>query len=67
MPTDSLVPSEKLLTPQEVAQWVGVSISWVYDHTKRADPILPHLRLGGTLRFRRSDIEAWLASQVRAA
>lgn len=57
----------ELLTPDDVAAWLKVSVKWVYDHTSRCTPKMPHLRLGGHLRFRRLDVERWLDSQQRAA
>jgi excisionase family DNA binding protein len=59
---------EKLLTVQEVASLLNVSTYWVYDHTSRSEPKVPHLRLGGHLRFRRKDIEEFIEKHlVRAA
>jgi excisionase family DNA binding protein len=52
---------EKLLSPREVADWLGVSISWVREHTTRYHPIIPHIRMGRAVRFRREDIERFLA------
>jgi excisionase family DNA binding protein len=59
---------EKLLTPREVAAWLGVSEQWVRRHA-RGDrrPHLPAVRLGKLLRFRASEIEDWLRRQGIAA
>jgi excisionase family DNA binding protein len=54
-----------ILTPDDVAAWLRVSVKWLYDHTSRSKPIVPHLKLGGHLRFRRGDVERWLDEQVR--
>jgi excisionase family DNA binding protein len=56
------ITTTDILTPEDVASWLQVSKKWLYDHTSRCTPIVPHLRLGGHLRFRRSDIERWLDS-----
>jgi excisionase family DNA binding protein len=53
-----------ILTPDEVAQWLRVSVKWIYDHTSRSYPKVPHIRLGGHLRFSRIEISRWLNSQV---
>ncbi len=45
----------------EVARYLHISTGAVYKMTRRkaVDPI-PHLKIGGRLRFRPSDIEKWL-------
>ena len=52
--------AEPLLTISDVAEWLGVSKGWVYDHTTRKKPILPSIRLGEMTRFRREDIEKFI-------
>jgi len=49
-----------LLTPGEVAQWLGVSAGWVRDHATRKEPKLPTVRLGKLMRFRAMDIEEFI-------
>jgi excisionase family DNA binding protein len=55
---------EKLLTPDEVAILLDVKMSWVMDHVTRIEPIIPHLRIGKMIRFRRQDVTQWLDSMV---
>ncbi|TNF32492.1 MAG: DNA-binding protein [Deltaproteobacteria bacterium] len=43
------VSSARLWTATEVAEYLRVSRSWVYERAARGD--LPHLRFGGHLRF----------------
>ena len=50
----------RLLTPQEVANRLGVSERWVRDHASRRSPRIPAVRLGPLVRFRSSDIEDFL-------
>lgn len=53
---------EKLITPQELADSLGVSISTIYDWSyQKRIPRVPGMRL---LRFRESEIEAWLSAPV---
>lgn len=59
--------SGRLLTTSEVAAWLGVSKGWVYDHTTRKRPRLPCIRLGEMTRFRREDIEKFIAEHVRTS
>jgi excisionase family DNA binding protein len=57
--------NSEILTVPELAQWLKVSKRSVYEMTRergqqRHEIPLPILRLPVGLRFRRSDIEAWL-------
>lgn len=54
------LPSERLLTAGEVAALLQVTRSWVYEQTRRNR--MPHVRLGRYVRYRRSAVEAWIAS-----
>jgi hypothetical protein len=57
-----------LLTPQQLAVRLAVPTSWIREKTRTrarardSDP-LPVIRLGKYVRFRWSDIEAWLLRQ----
>ena len=55
-----------LLKPTDVARWLGVSRSWVYDAA--ASGRIPCVRLGGPdgpLRFLPEDVESWLENARR--
>jgi excisionase family DNA binding protein len=59
---------EPLWTPKQAAAFLGVSVDWVYDHVNRREPRLPAVILGTSgrgkrplIRFRREDLEAWIA------
>jgi predicted DNA-binding transcriptional regulator AlpA len=52
---------EQLLTADDVARWLGVKPSWVRAHANGARrPMIPSIKVGNFLRFRRQDIETWL-------
>lgn len=57
-----------LLTPEQLALKLSVSPSWIREKTRErarqrdADP-LPVVRLGKYVRFRWTDIDAWLKRQ----
>lgn len=53
--------SEPLQTADDVAQMLGVAPRTVYLWARTGS--LPHFRLGGAVRFRRSEIEQWLQGQ----
>jgi excisionase family DNA binding protein len=44
-----------------VAEFLGVSKSWVYQATSTG--VLPCIRLGSTLRFEKSVIEKWIKGE----
>jgi hypothetical protein len=60
-----------LLTPEQVAERLCVSVDWVRDHSSRKNPRLPVIRLGGgpghkgLLRYRASEIEKFISELER--
>jgi predicted DNA-binding transcriptional regulator AlpA len=60
-------PTAALLNARQVAEHLNVSIAWVLAHAEgRRKPVLPSLKLGRSVRFRESDIEAFLRKCERA-
>ena len=55
-------PSDRLLTDEEVARMLGKSKSWVYKRSMLNE--IPRHKIGGHLRFRRSEIEAWIDAKA---
>ena len=47
------------LTVKEVAQYLGMKTSTVYALV----PEIPHYRIGNLIRFRKEDIDTWLATK----
>ena len=52
---------ETLWTVAEVAEYLRVSVSWVYMHVQLSD--LPHLRVGGLLRFQPDAVRAYVRGE----
>ena len=50
-----------LLTLEEACKLLRVSKSYIYSLTHRQK--IPHIKMMGHLRFRRSDIDNWLRDQ----
>lgn len=48
----------RLWTVKEVADFLGVPVSWVYSHV--ADKTLPHHKVGRYVRFNSREIVEWL-------
>lgn len=54
-------PQDELLTVEEIAGRLKVPVSWVYKHTQcRNGDRIPHFKAGKYLRFRESEVLAWL-------
>ena len=52
---------EKLLTPQQIPEWLHVSPAWVLDHASgRRRPRLPSVKLGKVVRFRPEEVEMFI-------
>jgi excisionase family DNA binding protein len=49
-----------LLQPQEVAERLGVPVSWVYAECRAGR--MPHIKLGKYTRVRSEALDAWLAA-----
>lgn len=52
-------PKDALLTAHEVADFLGVPASWVYEQSRAGR--IPTVTLGRYRRYRRVAIEAWIA------
>ena len=55
---------EKLLNPSQLAEILGIRPGTVYGWISRGVPI-PHIKVCGTLRFRKEAIEEWILAQER--
>jgi len=49
---------ESILGVKELAQYIGVSVQWVYERVQLKE--IPYIKAGKLLRFRKSDIDTWL-------
>jgi len=67
--TTTQAESDRLLNSREVAEMLGVDLSWVKNHCTGVAPYLPYVQLGdgryATRRFRREDIIKFIDSRVR--
>ncbi|MGN6529327.1 MAG: helix-turn-helix domain-containing protein [Burkholderiaceae bacterium] len=53
------------LAPRAVAQWLGVPEGTLASWRSTGRVELPFLKLGGLIRYRRADVEAFLAASQR--
>ncbi|MEM5461404.1 helix-turn-helix domain-containing protein [Paraburkholderia phytofirmans] len=56
-----------LLTTQEAAQYLGATAKTleVWRSTRRY--AIPYIKIGAKVRYRKADLDAWIASRVVAA
>jgi predicted DNA-binding transcriptional regulator AlpA len=66
IPPNSQDDDDPLMDAKRVAALLNVSEDWVWDHSTRRAPYLPAIWLSdGALRFRRSEIEAFITERER--
>ena len=58
---------DRLLTAREVAELLGFSSATVVNWAEAETGAIPCFRIGGRLRFRRTEVEAWLEERRRGA
>jgi excisionase family DNA binding protein len=59
---------EKLLTVEEVAEMLGVSTAFVYQHASGSRrPKIPCVKIGRSVRFRLSSIEEFIRALEQVA
>ena len=61
-------PQPEILTPEEVAELLRVSLTWLYEKSRRRqrNPLPTH-RIGRYLRYRRSEVLTWFDAQSQPA
>ena len=55
---------EQLLTPAQLADLLGLSVQTIYNRHCIGASLPQCVRLGRVLRFPKSGVEAWVASQI---
>ncbi len=57
-------PAPRLLTPEDIADWLQVTPQWVYEMARTRQ--IPAIKLGRYWRFDRDSIQAWLIDRQAA-
>lgn len=63
MEHSEMKPLDRLLSVQELAEYLGVPVTTIYTWRHRSQGP-PGLRVGRHLRYRRRDVEAWIERQL---
>ena len=59
---------DELLTVNDAARFLRVTVSWVYEHTRDdAEDRLPFVKLGKYVRFDRTDLREFIDAKRQAA
>ena len=59
---------DELLTVNDAARFLHVTVSWVYEHTRDdAEDRLPFVKLGKYVRFDRTDLREYVDAKRHAA
>jgi excisionase family DNA binding protein len=48
--------SEKLISAREMADLLGVPISWIYQKTMMGQEAIPHFKIGKYVRFKPDEV-----------
>ncbi len=66
--TISLTPlPNALLDASGLAAQLGISVSSIYRRRSLGEPLPPAIKIGGSVRWRQSDVDSWLESQMEVA
>jgi excisionase family DNA binding protein len=52
----------RLLTPEELAEILGISVYTVYQYTSKRR--IPYIKIGKLIRFSETEIEEWLQANT---
>lgn len=61
MESDREASPDRYMTASEAATYLGYAIGTLYNKCTAGE--VPHLKFGRSLRFRRSDLDAWVREQ----
>jgi excisionase family DNA binding protein len=61
---ESSVRNDDLATVKEIAEFLQLPTSWIYERSRRRGiERIPHFKLGKYLRFSKSEVWQWIESQ----
>jgi len=63
LPTLGTASMEKLLSPKQLADALGIAEQTIYNRHSKGGNLPPLLKVGNLLRFKPSEVDAWLEAQ----
>lgn len=57
-------PAAMLVNVETLSEQLGISVSSIYRRRSLGEPLPPALKIGGSVRWRQKDIDAWLEEQL---
>ncbi|MEE1296394.1 MAG: helix-turn-helix domain-containing protein [Bifidobacterium sp.] len=64
MSNDTPTMKETLLTIDQVSEYLGISKKFIYQsRVYRPNDVPPAIKIGKNLRWRKSDVDNWVANQ----
>lgn len=62
--TNQQVRPNALLTAKDLGEQIGMSVSSIYRRRSLGEALPPALKIGSQVRWRQSDVDAWLTQQM---
>ena len=67
-PAAPLAIGDELMTVNDAARFLRVTVSWVYEHTRDdAEDRLPFVKIGKYVRFERTDLREYVDAKRHAS
>lgn len=64
MSATNVSPAAMLVNVETLSEQLGISVSSIYRRRSLGEPLPPALKIGGSVRWRQKDIDAWLEEQL---
>ena len=59
--------ADKILTPKELSELLGVKLGTLYSHLSRGTSLPPSFRVGSQTRWRESVVWKWIGDKEKAS
>lgn len=60
-----MIYNKDLLTPRDAADYIGVTIATLAVWRCTGRYAIPYVKVGGRVRYRKTDLDAWLDSRLK--
>ncbi len=62
----ALSPRDRILTPKDLSELLGVKVGTLYSHLSRGTPLPQSFRVGSATRWRESVVWKWIEEKEKA-